>query len=179
MIRRKSQAGNPVIDRFKRNAIPGRLLLLALSLWVATLGARPAPPYTVAGNRALDSAASATGFAYMAVTSALANNESDSLLCFHTATYHDTLLDLFNTVVDALPEKPAPDEKEHVTEIRKAAWNMKRGAIALSIYCGVQNVYPREWRIMEIKPGDRASFQRMARQTDLAVDALKRLIYPP
>jgi hypothetical protein len=159
--------------------VPGATFLVALALTITTLPASPAPPYTVAGNHALDRAASATGFAFMPVLSALEKNEPDTLLCFYTATYHDTLLELFNRLDDALPAKPAPREKEHVIQIKATAWKMKRGAIALSIYCGVQDVYPREWRVMKIKPGDRAAFRRMANETDRTVDALKKLIYPP
>ena len=149
---------------------------LMLCLATVSVAAPKAPVYTAAGNRAISTASSASNFAYMPILNTLRDKGSDRLLCFHTAGYHDQLLELFNLIVDRLPEKPAAREKALVEKIRAAAWKVKRGALGLASYCGISNSWPPEWRIIGVRPGDRKSFEKMATETDRALDALNRLI---
>lgn len=153
-------------------------ILVSFVFVFATAGfARSAPAYLVSGNPALDEAATAAGFAYMPVSMALEKKESDTMLCYYTATYEDRLLTLFNLLDDNLPEKPAAAEKKRVESIRAAAWRVKRGALSLQYFCGIQNSWPPEWNVPMLKRGDRKAFAVKVDEVDAALDELKKLIY--
>lgn len=148
-----------------------------LPLAPGPLRAEPrAPAYLSAGNRALDPALSAANFAAMPVWNALKNGDADTLLCFFTAAYQDKLLSLFHLITGALPARPPPGEEKRVRAIHTTAWRIKRGALALEYYCGLNDTWPRQWRVTRVRPGDRDAFRRRIEDIDSALEKLKKLI---